>query len=215
MNGDLAPLSDICALAERYDALVMVDDSHATGVVGATGRGTSEYFAVKDRVDIITSTLGKALGGASGGFTTGRRGIIELLRQRSRPYLFSTSVTPAVIAGALKALDLLELNSKLVRRLQENAAYFRHRISEKGFKIPPGIHPIIPIVLGDDTLTIEMTRRLNEEGIFVIGFTYPVVPIGATRIRIQVSAAHSKDELDRSVHIFADVARELGYLGQN
>jgi len=214
MSGDLAPLPEICALAEEYDALVMVDDSHATGVVGATGRGTPEYFAANERVDIITSTLGKALGGASGGFTTGRHEIIELLRQRSRPYLFSTSVTPAVVSGALKALDLLELSSELVERLQQNAIYFRRRISEMGFKVPPGIHPIIPIVLGDDSLTIEMSRRLNERGILVKGFTYPVVPVGTAKIRIQVSAAHSRDELDSSVQVLADVARELGSLGR-
>lgn len=209
MHGDLAPLTEICRLAETYDALVMVDDSHATGLIGPTGRGTPEHFRVVGRVDIITSTLGKAMGGASGGFTTGRGSIIELLRQRSRPYLFSNTIAPPVAAGSLKALNLLDQHPELVQKLAENTRYFRNRMSENGFNIQKGIHPIVPIMLGDEKRTVEMAEKLNERGIFVVGFSFPVVPRGEARIRVQISAAHSPEILDHAIGIFVDVGRQL------
>lgn len=212
MHGDLAPLPDICELADRYDALVMVDDSHATGFLGPNGRGTPEYFGVQDRVDIITSTLGKALGGASGGFTAGRQAIVDFLRQRSRPYLFSNTLAPAIAAASLAALDYVERHPELRHRLMENTAYFRERLTSHGFHIVPGIHPIVPIVLGDEHKTVDMARALNERGIFVVGFSYPVVPKGEARIRVQVSAAHTLEHLDRAIAAFAEVGRDLGVI---
>jgi glycine C-acetyltransferase len=215
MHGDLAPLAEICNLGQKYDALVMVDDSHATGLIGPTGRGTPEYFGVQERIDILTSTLGKAMGGASGGFTAGRRELVELLRQRSRPYLFSNSVAPAVVAGSLKALDLLESSPALVQKLAENTAYFRQEMTARGFNIKTGIHPIVPIMLGDERLTVEMARRLNQLGIFVVGFSYPVVPRGQARIRVQISAAHTREQLERAIRIFVEVGKEIGLLKSN
>jgi glycine C-acetyltransferase len=212
MHGDLAPLPEICALAERHQALVMVDDSHATGLIGRTGRGTPEHFGVQDRIDVLTSTLGKAVGGASGGFTCGRREVVALLRQRSRPYLFSNTVAPVVAAGTLKALDLIEGSPELVEELAQNTRYFRERMTAEGFPIKPGIHPIVPIMLRDERLTVEMARRLNLRGTFVVGFSYPVVPRGEARIRVQISAAHSFEQLDRAVATFAEVGRELGLI---
>jgi glycine C-acetyltransferase len=213
MHGDLAPLPRICELAEQYRALVMIDDCHATGFVGETGRGTPEYFKVEGRVDIITSTLGKAVGGASGGFTTGRREIVELLRQRSRPYLFSNSVAPPVVAASIKALEVIGKSRELVERLHENTRYFRREMSARGFAIQEGMHPIVPIMIGDEQLTVEMARRLNERGIFVVGFSYPVVPRGEARIRVQLSASHSQAQLDRAIEAFAAVGAEVGLLG--
>ncbi len=213
MHGDLAPLPRICELAERYEALVMIDDCHATGFVGDTGRGTPEYFKVGGRVDIITSTLGKAVGGASGGFTTGRRAVVDLLRQRSRPYLFSNSVAPPVVAASIKALEVIEKSRELVERLHENTRYFRREMAAHGFRIQEGTHPIVPIMIGDEQLTVEMARRLNERGIFVVGFSYPVVPRGEARIRVQLSASHSQAQLDRAIEAFAAVGAEVGLLG--
>ncbi len=215
MHGDLAPLAEICNLAEKYDALVMVDDSHATGLIGPTGRGTPEYFGVRDRIDILTSTLGKAMGGASGGFTTGRQDLVDLLRQRSRPYLFSNSVAPMVVAGTLKALDLLESSGALVQKLAQNTALFRQEMTARGFNIKPGIHPIVPIMLGDEKMTVEMARRLNQRGIFVVGFSYPVVPRGQARIRVQISAAHTREQLERAIRMFVEVGVEIGLLKAN
>ena len=213
MHGDLAPLPEICALAEKYDALVMVDDSHATGLIGTTGRGTPEHFGVQTRIDILTSTLGKAMGGASGGFTTGRREMVELLRQRSRPYLFSNSVAPVVVAGTLKALDILETRPELVSQLAQNTAHFRNKMTAHGFNIKPGIHPIVPIMLGDERLSVEMARLLNQRGVFVVGFSYPVVPKGQARIRVQISAAHTREQLDQAIAMFVEVGTRLGVLG--
>ncbi|RPJ55756.1 MAG: glycine C-acetyltransferase [Acidobacteria bacterium] len=215
MHGDLAPLPEICSLAKKYEALVMVDDSHATGLIGPTGRGTPEYCGVQERVDILTSTLGKAMGGASGGFTTGRKELVELLRQRSRPYLFSNSVAPAVVAGTLKALDLLESSPVLVEKLAENTAHFRQEMTARGFNIKPGIHPIVPIMLGDEKMTVEMARRLNQRGIFVVGFSYPVVPRGQARIRVQISAGHTREQLERAIRMFVEVGKEIGLLKSN
>jgi glycine C-acetyltransferase len=209
MHGHLAPLREICDLAEKYEALVMVDDSHATGLIGPTGRGTPEYCGVGDRVDIITSTLGKAMGGASGGFTAASSLIVEILRQRSRPYLFSNTVAPPVVIGTLKALDLLEADTSLVRKLADSTSYFRFEMEARGFKIEPGVHPIVPIMLGDEKRTVEMARQMNEKGIFVVGFSYPVVPKGQARIRVQISAAHSREQLERAVRTFTEVGEEL------
>ncbi len=209
MDGYVAKLDDMCALADQYDAMVMIDDCHATGVIGRTGRGTPEYRGVMGRVDIITGTFGKALGGASGGFTSGRREIVEMLRQRSRPYLFSNTLAPAIAAGSLKALDLLESSTELLDRLHENTRYFRRRIGATGLTVLPGDHPITPIMLGDAALAQEMARRLLEKGLYVIGFSYPVVPQGQARIRTQVSAVHTRADLDFAVEKFAEVAQEL------
>ena len=210
MDGLFAPLDSICELADRYEALVMVDDSHATGFVGETGRGTPELFGVQDRVDVITSTLGKALGGASGGFTSGRKEIIELLRQRSRPYLFSNTLAPAVVAGSLKALELLGSSAELKDRLRENTRYFRETMVARRFRIREGDHPIVPIMLGDARLAQNMARDLLDEGIYVIGFSYPVVPQGKARIRVQISAAHEREHLDRAIEAFVLVGRRHG-----
>jgi glycine C-acetyltransferase len=212
MDGDLAKLDRIVPLAEQYEAAVMVDDSHATGVIGAKGRGTPDHFGVGDRIDIVTSTLGKTLGGATGGFTTGRANIVDLLRQRSRPYLFSNALPPSVAAGALQALALVEDGEELRARLRENAAFFRARLSHLGFRLIEGDHPIIPVMLGDASLAASMADRLLAEGVYVVGFSYPVVPVGQARIRVQMSAAHTREELERAVAAFAKVGRELGIL---
>ena len=209
MHGDLAPLPDICALAERYDALVMVDDSHATGFFGPTGRGTPEHFNVQERIDIVTSTMGKTLGGASGGFTSGRAGIVAMLRQRSRPYLFSNSVAPPVVYGTMKAFELIDRHPNMVRMLADNTKYFREEMTARGFQIRKGVHPIVPIMLGDEKRTVEMARQMNQRGIFVVGFSYPVVPKGEARIRVQISAIHTRDQLDKAIRTFDEVAKTL------
>ena len=209
MDGYVAPLGDICDLAERYQAMVMVDDSHAVGFVGARGRGTPELHEVTDRVDIVTGTLGKALGGASGGYTSGRREIVDLLRQRSRPYLFSNSVAPAVVGASLKVLDLLETSDDLRARLRDNTAWFREAMTGQGFDVLPGDHPIVPVMIGDAARATEMADRLLGKGVYVIGFSYPVVPVGKARIRTQVSAAHSREDLQAAVTAFAAVRDEM------
>lgn len=207
MDGDYAPLDRICDLADRYEAIVMVDDSHATGFVGPNGRGTPEHFGVSDRVDIITSTLGKALGGASGGFTSGRREIVEYLRQRSRPYLFSNSVAPPIVYASMAAIDLITASDNLRKALDGNTSYFRERIKEAGFAIADTGHPIIPIMLGEAKIATNMARDLLNEGVYVIGFSYPVVPKGKARIRVQVSAAHTRQELDLALEAFAKMGK--------
>ncbi len=209
MDGDYAKLDEICDLADQYESLVMVDDSHATGFVGPTGRGTAEMHAVQDRVDIITSTLGKALGGASGGFTTGRKHIIDLLRQRSRPYLFSNSLPPPLVSAALKTIDILKGSQAAKQTLESNTAFFRKQIAKAGFNIKPGAHPIVPIMLGDAKLAQDMAARLLDEGVYVVGFFYPVVPKGEARIRVQVSAAHTKKDLEFAVEKFSKVGKKL------
>lgn len=210
MDGVIARLKDICDLADRYGALVMVDDSHATGFIGAKGRGTHELHGVMDRVDILTGTLGKALGGGSGGYTSGRREIIGWLRQRSRPYLFSNSIPPFIAAATLRVLDLLEADDQLRVRLQDNAAHFRKGMTAAGFNLVPGEHPIIPVMLGDAKLASEFARRLLQHGVYVIGFSFPVVPHGKARIRTQMSASHTKEQLDQAMAAFSAVGRELG-----
>jgi len=210
MDGYVAPLREICDLADRYDAMVMVDDSHAVGFVGPTGRGTPELHGVTDRVDIITGTLGKALGGASGGFTSGRPPIIDLLRQRSRPYLFSNSVAPAVVGASLKVLELLESGDDLRARLRENTALFRERMAGLGFDILPGDHPIVPVMIGDAARAAMLADLLLGKGVYVVGFSYPVVPVGKARIRTQVSAAHTSDDLELAAAAFAAARDELG-----
>jgi glycine C-acetyltransferase len=212
MDGDIAKLDQICNLADQYNALVMVDDSHATGFFGATGRGSIEHCGVMRRVDIITSTLGKALGGASGGFTTGRKVIIDLLRQRSRPYLFSNTLAPAIVYTSLKVLDILSETTELRDRLIENTRYFREQMTDRGFDIKPGIHPIVPIMLYDANLARNMARDLLDEGIYVIGFSYPVVPKGQARIRVQVSAAHTQAHLDQCIDAFTRVGKKYGVI---
>ncbi len=207
MDGTIADLKGICDLADQYDAAVMVDDSHATGFMGRTGRGTHEYRGVIDRVDILTGTFGKALGGASGGYTSARKEIVELLRQRSRPYLFSNTLAPAVAATTLKVLELLSESTERRDRLEENTRYFREKIKQAGFDIPDGDHPIVPIMLGDAALATKMAERLLAEGVYVVGFSYPVVPKGQARIRVQISAAHTKEQLDFAVQTFV-VARK-------
>ncbi len=209
MDGVIARLKDICDLADRYDALVMVDDSHATGFVGARGRGTHELRGVIDRVDILTGTLGKALGGASGGYTSGRKEIIAWLRQRSRPYLFSNSIPPFIAAASLRVLDMLEADTTLRNRLWENAAHFRKGMAAAGFNLVPGEHPIIPVMLGDAKLASDFASKLLDEGVYVIGFSYPVVPQGKARIRTQMSAAHTREQLDRAVAAFTKIGKEL------
>ncbi len=209
MDGYVAPLREICDLAERYDAMVMVDDSHAVGFVGAGGRGTPELHGVSDRVDIVTGTLGKALGGASGGYTSGRREIIDLLRQRSRPYLFSNSVAPAVVGASLKVLDLLESSDGLRARLRENTAWFREQMTGLGFDILPGDHPIVPVMIGDAARANRMADLLLDKGVYVIGFSYPVVPVGKARIRTQVSAGHTREDLQAAVTAFAAARDEM------
>ena len=210
MDGTIAPLDKICDLADKYDAMVMVDDSHAVGFIGKTGRGTHEHCGVIGRVDIITGTLGKALGGASGGYTSGRKEIISLLRQRSRPYLFSNTLAPAITAASLKAFELIEKSTQLRDKLEDNTRYFREKIAEH-FQIKPGIHPIVPIMLGDAVLAQKMAAKMLEKGVYVIGFFYPVVPQGSARIRTQISAAHSREDLDFAVKMFAETKKELGF----
>ncbi len=210
MDGYIANLPAICDLADKYNAMVMVDDSHAVGFMGATGRGTHEHHNVMGRVDIITGTLGKALGGASGGYTSGRKEIVDLLRQRSRPYLFSNSVAPPIVAASIKVLDLLTETSELRQRLFSNTKLFRARMTAAGFNILPGEHPIVPVMLGDAALATRMADLLLSKGIYVIGFSYPVVPQGKARIRVQVSAAHTSEELEYAAEQFAASKRELG-----
>ena len=212
MDGYIAKIDEITALAERYDALLMVDDSHATGFLGPTGRGSAEYHGVMDKVDVFTSTLGKALGGGSGGFTTGRQEIIDLLRQRSRPYLFSNTLPPALVAASIRVFEKLSATTELRDRLEENTRYFRSAISDAGFDIKPGEHPIVPVMLYDAPLAQEFAAKLLEEGIYVIGFFFPVVPKGEARIRVQLSAAHDRGHLDRAVEAFVKVGRELGVI---
>jgi glycine C-acetyltransferase len=214
MDGDIAKLSEICDLADKYDALVMVDDSHATGFVGKTGRGSIEYENVIGRIDIITSTLGKALGGAAGGFTSGRKEIIEMLRQRSRPYLFSNTLPPPIAGAALEVLRMLSSTTDLRDKLEENTRYFREKMTAAGFDIKPGVHPICPIMLYDAPLAQKMASRLLEEGIYVIGFFYPVVAKGQARIRVQISAAHERHHLDKAIEAFTKVGKELGVIKQ-
>ncbi|MBK7583521.1 MAG: glycine C-acetyltransferase [Myxococcales bacterium] len=213
MDGYLAKLGPICDLAERYGAMVMVDDSHATGFIGPTGRGTPEHAGVLSRIDVLTSTLGKALGGASGGFTTGRREVIDLLRQRSRPYLFSNTLAPAVAGASLAVFDLLDSSAELRERVMSNAARFRAGMTAAGFRVKEGIHPIVPVMLGDAKTAQEMAARLLEEGIYVIGFSYPVVPKGEARIRVQLSAQHEPAQIDQAIGAFTQVGRAMGVLG--
>lgn len=210
MDGDIARLDAICDLADKYDALVMVDDSHATGFVGRTGRGSAELRGVMDRIDVYTSTLGKALGGASGGFTSGRKEIIDLLRNRSRPYLFSNTLAPPIVAGSLEAIALVSESTELRDRLERNTLRFRDGMTRAGLAIRPGTHPIAPVMLGDAKLAVEMAQRLLDHGIYVIGFSYPVVPKGQARIRVQLSAAHSEDDIDRAIEAFTVVGKQLG-----
>lgn len=207
MDGYLAPLDEICDLAERYNALVMVDDSHAVGFTGPTGRGTPELFGVQDRVDIVTGTLGKALGGASGGYTSGRKEIVELLRQRSRPYLFSNSLAPSITAAAIATLDMLSSSTELLTQLRSNTELFRRRMTEAGFDLLPGEHPIIPVMIGDAAEAARLADLLLEQGVYVIGFSYPVVPHGKARIRTQMSASHTTEDVNRAVDAFI-AARE-------
>ena len=210
MDGSIAKLDTICDLAEKYDALVMVDDSHSTGFFGPTGRGTPEHCGVVGRVDVITSTLGKALGGASGGFTSGRREIIDLLRQRSRPYLFSNTVAPAIVCASIACLEMLSETTERRDRLEESTAWFRRAMTDAGFEIKAGVHPIVPIMLGDARLAQDMAADMLDEGIYVIGFSFPVVPRGEARIRVQISAGHEKDHLERAVAAFVKVGKKHG-----
>jgi glycine C-acetyltransferase len=209
MDGTIANLKDVCALADQYDALVMVDECHAAGVVGKTGRGTPEYHGVMDRIDIITGTLGKALGGGSGGYATGRKAIIELLRQRSRPYLFSNSLTPCTVAASIKAIEIASRSTELRDRLDAHTQFFRAGLTNKGLAIRPGTHPIVPVMIGDAALSQKVADRLLALGIYVIGFFYPVVPQGTARIRTQVSAAHSQGDLQFAINKFAEVREEF------
>lgn len=216
MDGDIAKLDEICALAEKYDAMVMIDDAHSTGFIGKTGRGTPEYRGVMGKVDIITGTLGKALGGASGGFISGKKELIELYRQRSRPYLFSNTLAPVVVGASIAVFDLLSETTELRDKLEENTKYFREKMTEAGFDITPGVHPIVPIMLGkfpdDAKLSQDMARDLLEEGIYVIGFYYPVVPKGQSRIRVQLSAAHDKHHLDRAIEAFTKIGKKYNVI---
>lgn len=212
MDGYLARLPDICELADRYNASIMVDDSHAVGFVGPSGKGTPEHFAVASRIDIITGTLGKALGGASGGYTSGRKPLIDLLRQRSRPYLFSNTLAPPIAAASLKALELISESDQLRTQLRKNTAYFRSAMNAAGFKVLPGDHPIAPVMIGDAALATRMANALLQLGIYVIGFSFPVVPRGEARIRTQMSAAHSQTQLEHAVDAFTRVGRELGII---
>lgn len=210
MDGSIAPLPAICDLARKYDALVMVDDSHAVGFMGKTGRGSHEYHDVMDRVDILTGTMGKALGGASGGYTSGRAEVIELLRQRSRPYLFSNTLAPAIVAGSIKALELLSAATELRDKLEVNARFFRQGMTQMGWNILPGEHPIIPIMLADAPLAGRVAEAMLDKGVYVIAFSYPVVPQGKARIRVQISAAHSREDLEFALAKFAEIKREIG-----
>jgi glycine C-acetyltransferase len=210
MDGYIAKLDEICDLAEKYDAMVMVDDSHAVGFVGRTGRGTHEHHGVMERIDIITGTLGKALGGASGGYTSARKEVVELLRQRSRPYLFSNSVAPSIVGASIKAIDLLTESTELRDKLQENTRFFREELSKIGLEILPGEHPIVPVMFGEAMPAVRMAEKLLEKGVYVIPFSFPVVPKGKARIRTQVSAAHSREDLQFAVEKFAESKAELG-----
>lgn len=212
MDGYIAKLDEITQLAEKHNAMVMVDDSHATGFIGNTGRGSAEYHGVMDKVDIFTSTLGKALGGASGGFTTGKKEIISLLRQRSRPYLFSNTVAPAIVAAGAEVLDMISSTTRLRDKLEQNTMYFRQRMSESGFDILEGIHPIVPIMLYDAITAQDMATRMLKEGIYVIGFYFPVVPKGKARIRVQISAAMNKEHLDKAIDAFKKVGKDMGII---
>ena len=216
MDGDIAKLDEICELADKYDAMVMIDDAHSTGFLGKTGRGTPEYRGVMGRIDIITGTLGKALGGASGGFISGRKELIELYRQRSRPYLFSNTLAPAVVGASIAVFDLLSETTELRDKLEDNTKYFREKMTEAGFDITPGVHPIVPIMLGkfenDAKLSQDMARDLLEEGIYVIGFYYPVVPRGQARIRVQLSAAHERHHLDKAIEAFTKVGKKYNVI---
>jgi glycine C-acetyltransferase len=212
MDGIVADLRSVCDLADRYGALVMVDDSHATGFTGPTGRGTWEHCGVKGRVDIITTTFGKALGGASGGVIASRKEIVEYMRQKARPYLFSNTVAPAIVGGTLKALELLSSSTELRDKLEANTARFRAKMTAAGFDIRPGVHPICPVMLYDEKLAHEMADELLAEGIYVIGFSFPVVPRGKARIRVQISAAHTTEQIDFAVAAFTKVGRKLGVL---
>ena len=212
MQGDLAPLNDICDLAEKYDSMVMVDDSHATGFLGPNGAGTADQLNVRDRVDITTSTLGKALGGASGGFTTGKKEIVEYLRQKSRPYLFSNTLASPIVIGASKSLEMVTSQPERRKNLMENTSYFRNNMSALGFEILPGIHPIVPIMLRDEIKTVKLAELVNNQGILVVGFSYPVVPLGEARIRVQLSAIHTKNQLDKAITIFEKSAKELSII---
>jgi glycine C-acetyltransferase len=209
MDGYVTPLREICDLAERYDAMVMVDDSHAVGFIGEHGRGTPELAGVVDRVDIVTGTLGKALGGASGGYVSGRREVVELLRQRSRPYLFSNSLAPVMVATSLVVLDLLAQSDDLRAKLHDNTTWFRKAMTDLGFDVLPGDHPIVPVMLGDAALAARMAESLLKRGIYVTGFSYPVVPMGKARIRTQMSAAHTRDDLERAAQAFEQTRAEL------
>ncbi|MBD3232424.1 MAG: glycine C-acetyltransferase [candidate division Zixibacteria bacterium] len=212
MDGDVAKLDQICDLAEKYNAMVMVDDSHATGFVGKTGRGSHEYRGVMGRIDVITSTLGKALGGGSGGFTSGREEIVALLRQRSRPYLFSNTLLPAIVYGAIECFKMLSETTELRDKLEDNTKYFRDKMTANGFDILSGDHPIVPIMLGDAKLAHDFAHDMLELGIYVIGFSYPVVPKGEARIRVQISAGHEKEHLDKAIDAFAKVGKKLGVI---
>jgi glycine C-acetyltransferase len=209
MDGDIVKLEQIVALAEKYDALVMVDDSHATGYIGKTGRGTAEYYNLLGKVDIITTTFGKALGGANGGCTSGRKEIIELLRQRSRPYLFSNTLAPAVVGATMKVIDILTESSSLIDKVMDNARFFRSEMEKAGFALKPGNTAIVPVMLYDEPLALKMADMLLKEGIYVIGFAYPVVPKGQARIRVQLSAAHSHEDVQTAVNAFIKVGKEL------
>ena len=213
MDGTIAPLDEICALADKYGALVMVDDSHATGFVGKTGRGTPEYHGVQDRVDIVTTTFGKALGGACGGVTTGSKELVDILRQRSRTYLFSNTMPPPVVAAVNACLERLSSTTELRDKLEANTKHFRNSMSQAGFQIKPGDHAIVPIMLGDARLAGEMAEKLLDHGIYVIGFSYPVVPKEQARIRVQISAGHEIEDLNRAIEAFTAVGLELGVLG--
>ena len=212
MDGYIAKLDKICELAKKYKALVHVDDSHATGFVGKTGQGSAEYHNVLDQVDIITSTLGKALGGASGGFTSAKKEIVEMLRQKSRPYLFSNSLAPVIVASSIKVLDILKNSNTLINKLNENTIYFRNKIKKMGLNIKDGIHPIVPIMIGDAKIAQKMAEKLLEENIYVIGFSYPVVPKNEARIRVQISAGHSKEDLDLAINAFHKIAKKLNLI---
>ena len=212
MQGDYARLDEICDLADKYDALVVVDDSHATGFVGANGKGTPEHFGVVDRVDIVTSTLGKAIGGGAGGFTTGHKDIINFLRQKSRPYLFSNTIAPPIVLGALKALELLQRDSTLRDHLWDNTNYFRKEMVSLGFNILPGEHPIVPVMIGDELKNLALAKEINAKGIFVVAFSFPVVPRGEARIRVQMSASHTRSQIDKCLTAFKEAGNYLGVI---
>ncbi|MDQ7798346.1 MAG: glycine C-acetyltransferase [Candidatus Edwardsbacteria bacterium] len=212
MDGDLAPLEQICNLAEEYEAMVLVDESHASGFVGPTGRGTHQHFDVMGRVDIITTTFGKALGGASGGCVSSSKEIVDILRQRSRPYLFSNTISPSVVAATIKAIEMMQGSTALRDKVMSNALYFRQKMKEAGFDIREGIHPIVPIILHEAEIVQQMSRMLYDEGIYVVGFFYPVVPRGRARIRVQISAAHEREHLDKAIEAFTKVGKKLGVL---